>query len=140
MNWVMLLIVAVAGALGGFVNVFIGDSDLHLPTVENGVFRPGFIGVIFIGGMAALAAWASTKSYTLIGTPTEQIPLNTSDIARGIIVGFGGAKWFKSELVKTVFQKTASVAASKNPDPAAVQARIATSSPFNALDVAMKMQ
>jgi hypothetical protein len=139
MNWIILLIVVAAGAIGGFVNVFIGDSGLHLPTIENGVFRPGFVGVIFIGGVAALTAWASGKAYVLIGSPLDQIPLETSDIARGILIGFGGAKWFKSELEKDVFQKAASIAASKNADPAAA-ATIGSSSPFTALETAMKMK
>jgi hypothetical protein len=37
-------IVVVCGAAGGFVNVFIGDSGLHLPKVENGFIDPGFWG------------------------------------------------------------------------------------------------
>jgi hypothetical protein len=30
------VVIAVCGALGGFVNVFIGDSGLHLPTIIPG--------------------------------------------------------------------------------------------------------
>ena len=48
-----LIAVAVCGALGGFANVFIGDSGLHLPTIDQGIFRPGYIGVVFVGLIAA---------------------------------------------------------------------------------------
>ena len=58
-----LMAVAVCGALGGFVNVFIGDSGLHLPTVEEGVFRPGYIGVVLVGMVAAVGAWLATQVY-----------------------------------------------------------------------------
>jgi hypothetical protein len=56
MNLWIIGVIALCGAVGGFVNVFIGDSGLHLPKVEHGVFAPGFIGVIFVGMAGAVAA------------------------------------------------------------------------------------
>src|ERR1700749_1261651 len=100
MTWLILAIVAASGGVGGLVNVFIGDSGLHLPVMEAGIFRPGFIGVMFVGMMAALASWGSVKSAVLLGGPPTPIELTTSDLANGILIGFGGAKWFKSEIEK----------------------------------------
>jgi len=48
--WAILLVL-LAGAAGGFVNVFIGDSGLHKPRVENDVFQPGFLGTVLVGAL-----------------------------------------------------------------------------------------
>jgi len=135
----IIVLILVCGAAGGFVNVFIGDSGLHLPKVENGIFQPGFIGVVLVGMLAALASWASLKATTLIGADAKPLVFSTSDIANGLLIGFGGAKWFKSEGEKDILQQTASVAASKNPDAAAA-AVIATATPLNALRAAQNMR
>ena len=60
-----LVIIAVCGAVGGFVNVFIGDSGLHLPTIEDrSVFRPGYVGVVIVGLVAAVGGVAcNTDSF-----------------------------------------------------------------------------
>jgi hypothetical protein len=135
--WI-LWVIAACGAAGGFVNVFIGDSGLHLPKLENGVFLPGFIGIVLIGIAAALGSWASMKGATLIGANATSLTLSTSDIANAMLIGFGGVKWWKSEIEKDILQRTAAVAANKNADPAAA-AVIATASPLNALRAAINM-
>lgn len=138
MTWLILAIVMAAGAAGGFVNVFIGDSGLHLPVFENGIFRPGFIGVVFVGMMAAIASWSSVKAAMLIGGSGPPLTLSTPDIANGILTGFGGAKWFKSEIEKQILRKTASVAAGKGADPQAA-GTIASATPMGALQAAINM-
>jgi Na+/H+-dicarboxylate symporter len=135
--WILWIIVA-CGAAGGFVNVFIGDSGLHLPKVENDVFQPGFIAVVFVGMAAALASWGSLKAVTLIGADTKPLVLSTSDIANSLLIGFGGAKWWKSEIEKDILRKTAAIAANKKADPTTA-ATIATATPLNALKAAINM-
>ncbi|HXX23763.1 MAG TPA: hypothetical protein VEO19_11495 [Terriglobia bacterium] len=135
--WILWVVVA-AGAAGGFVNVFIGDSGLHLPKIENGVFLPGFIGIVLIGMAAALGSWASMKGATLIGAETRPLSLSTMDIANAMLIGFGGAKWWKSEIEKDILQRTAAVAANKGPDPKAA-AVIGSASPLEALKAAINM-
>jgi len=135
--WIVWIIVA-CGAAGGFVNVFIGDSGLHLPKIENGVFLPGFIGIVLIGMAAALGSWASMKAAILIGADARPLTLSTMDIANSMLIGFGGAKWWKSEIEKDILQRTAAVAAGKPADPDAA-AVIATASPLNALRAAINM-
>jgi hypothetical protein len=136
--WV-ILIVMVAGAAGGFVNVFIGDSGLHLPKVENGVFLPGFVGTVIVGALAALGSWGAAKSIPIFGNMGYPLSFSTGDIANALIVGFGGVKWFKSEIEKDVLQKTAAIAASKQGDPKAAVA-IASGSPNQALATALQMR
>ncbi len=134
----MIVIVIVGGAAGGFVNVFIGDSGLHLPKFENGVFLPGFLGTMIVGALAALGSWGAAKAITIFGPATVPPNFSTGDIANALIVGFGGAKWFKSETEKDVLQKTAAIAAGKPPDPGAALA-IASGTPMQALSAAVQM-
>ena len=135
-----LVIIAVCGAVGGFVNVFIGDSGLHLPTIEQGIFRPGYMGVVLVGLVAAVGAWLATQTATLTGnmTPSPPVVLRLSELSTAIIVGFGGARWFKSETESTVFRKTAAVAAGKSADSDAA-ATIASGTAFEALSAANRM-
>jgi hypothetical protein len=56
-----------------------------------------------------------------------------------MLIGFGGVKWWKSEIEKDILQRTAAVAANKQADPAAA-AVIATASPLNALRAAINMR
>jgi hypothetical protein len=135
-----LIAVAVCGALGGFVNVFIGDSGLHLPTIEQGIFRPGYIGVVVVGLIAAVGAWLATQTSALTGnlTPNPPVTLRLSELSTAIIVGFGGARWFKSEAETTIFRKTAAVAAGKSADNQAA-ATIAAGTPIEALNAAIRM-
>jgi hypothetical protein len=121
------------------VNVFIGDSGLHLPRVENGVLQPGFLGTVFVGAVAALGSWGLTKAFTIFGTASPALTFSTGDIANALLIGFGGAKWFKSETEKDVLQKTASIAAGKQGDQTAALA-IASGTPNQALAVAMRMK
>ena len=134
-----LLAVTICGAVGGFANVFIGDSGLHLPTMDQGVFRPGYIGVVFVGMVAAVGAWLATQSSTLSGLVVSPVPtLRLSELSTAIIVGFGGARWFKSETETTIFRKTAAVAAIKSANNEAA-ATIAAGTPIEALAAANRM-
>ena len=128
--WAILLVL-LAGAAGGFVNVFIGDSGLHKPRVENEVFQAGFLGTILVGALAALGSWGAAKAMTIFGAELP-ISFSTGDVANALLVGFGAAKWFKSETEKNVLQKTAALAAGKSADPYAA-VTIASSTPNQAL-------
>lgn len=135
--WAILIVMS-CGAAGGFVNVFLGDSGLHLPKVENGVFQPGFVGTVIVGALAAVGSWCTAKSLMLIGGSALHT-FQTGDVANALMVGFGGAKWFKSEAEKNTLHKAAAVAAGKQSDPAAAT-NIAGATPSQALDIAMHMR
>ncbi len=128
----ILFWVFICGAVGGLVNAFIGDNGFHLPKVTNDVWQPGWIGVVLVGAVAAVGSWASLKAITLSGSGVQPLSLQSSDIANALIIGFGGAKWFKSESEKDIWQKTAAEAASKQPNPQ-LSVQIAGSSPAKAL-------
>ena len=134
----MVIIVMMCGATGGFVNVFIGDSGFHLPKLENGILLPGFLGTLLVGAAAALGSWGAAKAITIFGTASGPFNFSTGDIANALMIGFGGAKWFKSETEKDVLQKTAAIAAGRQPSPDAAIA-IAGGTPAQALAAALQM-
>ena len=139
MHYWIIAVVAVIGAVGGFMNVFIGDAGFHRPKMEHGVWQPGFSGTMLIGAIAGVGSWASLKALVLVGEGVRPLMFSTGDIANALLVGFGGAKWFKSETEKDIFRKTAVIAAKKNADVDAATT-IATASPLEALRTAMNMQ
>jgi hypothetical protein len=94
---------------------------------------------MLIGALAALGSWGAAKAIELSGSATAPLPFSTGDIANALMVGFGGAKWFKSENEKDVLQKTAQIAAGKPPDPTAA-ATIGSATPHQALVAAMQMK
>jgi len=139
MHYWIIAVIAGVGAAGGFMNVFIGDAGFHLPKTEDEVWQPGFIGVVVVGCFAAIGSWATLTTLDLVGPSATALMLKTGDIANALIIGFGGAKWFKSESEKNILQKTASIAAGKNPDSNAANT-IATATPLQALKAAMSMR
>jgi predicted lysophospholipase L1 biosynthesis ABC-type transport system permease subunit len=58
MNYWVIAVIAGLGAVGGFMNVFIGDAGFHLPKTEDDVWQPGFLGVVVVGCIAAIGSWA----------------------------------------------------------------------------------
>src|SRR5215470_17900278 len=74
-----ITVVVVAGATGGFVNVFFGDSGLHWPRVENQEFQPGFLSIVLVGGLAALVSWGATKAITIFGSDVQAVRFSTGD-------------------------------------------------------------
>src|SRR5215471_11802788 len=98
------------------MNVFIGDHGLHWPKTELGVWQPGFLGVVVVGGIAAVGSCATLNVLELVGPHAAALGLTNGDIANALITGFGGAKWFKSESGKDTLQKAAGIAASKAAD------------------------
>lgn len=134
----LVLVVGFCGAAGGFVNVFIGDSGLHLPKIDHGVLLPGFLGNVVIGALAALGSWGAAKAIVVYGSTAPSLIFSTGDIANALMIGFGGAKWFKTETDKSLLQQTAAIAAGKNPNPEAAIA-IANATPARALAAAVQM-
>ena len=136
-DYEVLGIIFLLGSFGSLASSFAGDSGWHFPTVEQGIFRPGFIGNMFVGGLAALASWGMSQSINFNG-PHALLTLTASAMANALVVGFGGASWFKSQVEQAILRKTAVVAAGKKADVAA-SCVIATATPIEALRAATRM-
>jgi hypothetical protein len=139
MHYWIIAVIAAIGALGGFMNVFIGDARLHLPRTEDEVWQPGFLGVAVVGSVAAVGSWATLNAVVLIGSHATPLVLTGGDVANALLIGFGGAKWFKSESEKNILRKAGAIAAIKAADPDAAVV-IGTGTPTEALRAAMKMR
>jgi len=139
MNVEVIGLVVLMGSLGSLGSSFLGDSGWHLPMNEDGIVRPGYLGNMLIGALAALASWGMQKGAVLIGSPASVLSFSTADMAHAIVIGFAGASWFKSHIEKVILQRTAVVAASKAADPTAAS-QIATATPMEALKVANSMK
>ncbi len=137
--WIIALIAAI-GALGGSVNVFIGESGLHMPgkDPQTHTWQPGFLGVVIVGSVAAVGSWATLRAFDLIGPNATPLLFTTGDVANALVIGFGGAKWFKSEHEKDTLQEAGALVATKkgHQDVADI---FRMGSPLEALRAAKKM-
>jgi len=146
--WILLIIVFVAGIVGGIVNALISDNGFFLPqTVQSGgakIMRPGFLGNALIGGVAACVSWGlygPFAAFYLAGGPTmstagtSPVGLTLSSLVGGILVGVGGARVLSNEVDKTLLRGAAS-AAQSSPANETKSTRIAFATPADALKIA----
>ena len=153
MLW-MIILVLVAGAVGGAANALITDNGFLLPksdpTATGGrVLRPGFLGNMFTGAIAALISWGlygPLSAYIVVGTAaalqanpaTDKIGLTLAALVGAVLVGVGGARWLSNEVDKNLLKAAAVDAAAKQASPAASQ-RMALASPAGALEIARSL-
>lgn len=108
MIWLVIAVVFLAGAAGGFVNVLV-SGELKLPhrDSEAGVWRPGWIGNVLAGGAAGSVSWGlygSLSEFEVIGgvTATAEPALVLSELFAAVLVGFGGGRWLSAEIQRIV--------------------------------------
>jgi hypothetical protein len=149
--WLLLVYIAVAGAIGGLVNALITDKGFIMPSKEemDGVticWRPGWIGNVIIGAISATISWglygplaafviAGTTEALQANTSPDKIGLTLSSLVGAALVGTGGARWLTNEVDKSLLKATASKAANAQPNPIASQ-QIAIASPHLAFTIA----
>lgn len=153
--WVMLIFIALAGAVGGIANALITENGFLMPKSEptsGGVtiLRPGYLGNIFVGAVASIISWGlygPLSSYFVAGT-AEALKANTSpqnvgltlaSLVGGLLVGVGGARWLSNAVDKSLLRAAAAEAAGRNSSPGASQ-QISLASPAEALKIARNMQ
>ena len=135
--WIALGLVFIAGLVGGLINALISDNGFAMPTcfTENGVgiWRPGYIGNMLIGGVAAAISWglygpagavalivdripassaaANVGGATKEAEPAPMVVLTMAGLVGGVLVGVGGARWLSNEVDKSLLRAAASEAA-----------------------------
>src|SRR5204862_37776 len=103
--WEVIGIVCAAGCLGGFVNALL-TGELRLPQVDNAarLFRPGWVGNVVIGGVAALVFWALygpfAKTPILGHSDVARVTLTLSELAGSVLTGIGGGRLLMAEVEK----------------------------------------
>jgi hypothetical protein len=107
----IVLLVAIAGCLGGLLNSLVGGSSLVLPefATVNGshVMVPGFAGNVLVGGLAALLSYAlygPIAGYVVVttglpgdGSKSAPAQLTAASLAGALLVGFSGGRWITAE-------------------------------------------
>ena len=94
--WHIILAIAGLGAIGGFLNSALAGEFL-LPQVDKitRVWRPGWVGNVIIGGVAAVVVWGvygPLSSYDLVTSQHQDMHLTVSQLLSSIVVGLGGSK------------------------------------------------
>lgn len=146
--WLILVVVLVAGGVGGAVNALLSDNGFVLPkaapTNDGQIVRPGFVGNMLIGGIAAVISWGlygPFGAYPLIGgTPTANsgpVVFTLSGLVGAVLVGVGGARWLTNEVDKTLLRAAASQAAAGAADSKKA-AKILMASPAQALSLTVQ--
>jgi len=148
--WTILLLVCVAGAVGGIINATTSDDGFIVPGFKEGddgekVFLPGFVGNAFVGAVAAGVSWGlygPFAAYPIIGAQPPEPPEPSITIAAffgAVLIGIGGAKWLTDEVDKRVLQRAAAEAAGRQPDSGKAL-EMETAKPMRALELARELR
>jgi len=79
--WVCVLLITCAGSVGGLLNAYMSDNGFVLPRWIRGVWCPGALWNVFVGGVSAVTSWAlygSGATIDLAATQRDQISLRLS--------------------------------------------------------------
>jgi hypothetical protein len=118
-----IIVILLAGAIGGVVNGMISDPGVILPgkvTVKDGmkVWRLGILGNILIGAVAAFLYWSiygGGNNFDIMHPPSD-IELPTLTVGFSVLTGIGGARWLTNEVDKYVLKKSTAMAMHADPD------------------------
>jgi hypothetical protein len=150
--WLMLIIICIAGAIGGIINALLTDQGFVKPHKQRNegvkIYRPGFLGNILTGSIAAGISWGlygPLSSYVVLGfSATTSVPstlttgLTLSSLVGAVLVGVGGARWLTNEADKKLLRNAASIAASAKPSADAAE-RIAFATPAETVEIASEL-
>ena len=115
--WIMLLLICIAGAIGGFVNALLTDGLIKPYKEQNGeirVYQPGYIGNIVTGAIAAGVSWGlygPVASFFIFNASNQEVVyqgmagLTLSSFVGAVLVGVGGAKWLTNEAEKKILKQ-----------------------------------
>jgi hypothetical protein len=107
----VLCILGSVGAIGGFINTLIADEGLVLSQIDQlpsgqRVWRPGFVGNILIGAVAAIALAAMYSPLGTIHVGGGVFDMTINMVGGALLSGIGGARLLTSEVNKQYAQST----------------------------------
>lgn len=101
--WMIVGLVFLAGCVGGLVNALLA-GELKLPRVDETarVYRPGWIGNVVIGGVAAVLFWGLYGRFAEVAVigpqPAAVVSLTIAELLGALLTGVGGGRLLTSEL------------------------------------------
>lgn len=139
--WICMLIIFIAGGLGGFVNAFLGKDGIILPHWKAGIWCPGVLGNSFIGSIAALVSWGlyGSGNSVAIGAVNDtrtEVSLTIGACAGALLVGIGGSRWLSNEVDKQFLKEVATETAATTEISSEDRKRIHQAPPMQALEIA----
>lgn len=150
--WMALLLVIIAGTIGGAVNALMSDNGFVLPQYDSQdgvrILRPGYVGNMVIGAVSAAVSWGlygpASGQAIIVDHLTPSMPpgppqtaLTIAGLLGAVLVGVAGARWLSSEVDKSLLRAAASQAALATKNEA-LAAQVAIASPSEALRAASK--
>jgi len=143
--WFLLLYISLAGSVGGIVNALLSENGFIMPKTEHvegtKIIRPGMIGNILIGAVAAGVSWGlygAAATTPLTSNVEQPVPLTLSALMGAVLVGIAGAKWLTNEVDKTLLKAAAVQAASSQISPQKAQA-MANATPSVAFEISKSL-
>lgn len=111
-TWAIILTIFAAGCFGGLTNAAIA-GEFHLPhkDAEARIFRPGWIGNVLVGGVAALVFWGlygPMAAAVVIGTEAPQAihaVLRVSELFGALLTGVGGGRLLTAAVEKKISER-----------------------------------
>lgn len=90
--WRIIVVVFAAGCVGGLTNAAVA-GELRLPHTdpEARVYKPGWVGNVLVGGVAAVTAMAPT--------------LRVSELFAALLTGVGGGRLLTGEVDRRLLEK-----------------------------------
>ena len=92
----VIILVGLLGALGGLTNCFMaGELSPARRDPNTGVWRPGWIGNVLIGGVAAVVVWGiygPSASVDIIRGNLEDVSLSIAQLFSSLAIGFSGGR------------------------------------------------
>ena len=145
MIWQIFGILFLAGGLGGAINALMTDNGFIMPKWEdangNKIWRPGVIGNVFIGAVAAIISWGlygPFADFVFVGfsgpAPQREPNLTVAAFVGAVLIGVGGARWLSNEVDKKLLKAT-TTAALTGTGSAETAAKVMTATPAQALKI-----
>ena len=92
----VIILVGLLGALGGLTNCFVaGELSPARRDPNTGVWRPGWIGNVLVGGVAAVLVWGiygPSASVDIIRGNLRDVSLSIAQLFSSLGVGFSGGR------------------------------------------------
>ncbi len=108
-TWAIIIAVFAAGCFGGLTNAAIaGELGLPHSDAEAKVFRPGWLGNVLVGGVAALVFWGlygPMAAAVVIGPSNPQgspAVLHVSELFGALLTGVGGGRLLTAAVAKEI--------------------------------------